>query len=251
MEGALASMLEFARKHGCELVFCDHVKVYESGHEERCSYALHDMLPSPQTAERLRHDVLRPSSTVGSACIKLYRLPDRKRDLPRFNESLSVGEDTEFVFRFVHCVERIGYMHKPCYLYMRNEASAVRAFRSDYELRIRESMDAMKKSVSALGSSCCYNDDFQVYVLFHLLLILVHYIGNPGAPWNMKERKAKYDEVLALPLYCEALKFWKTEDFSLTRNAALFSMRHKLYPMSLAIAKVRQRQFRGMRGAQS
>lgn len=243
-DGALKALLRFGAVHDCDVVFGDLTKVYRDGHTEACSYGTEDIKPSPNFAEQIRHDVLRPVTTAGSSCAKLYHLRGDGWCVPRFDECLAVGEDTEFVFRCFASTARIGYLHQCVYLYQRNTDSAVGSFREDYESRIRNSMAVMRSTIGKVVESESYAVDYQSYVLFHLLLVMVHYLFNPSAPWNAAERRKRYRAVLDESLYRTVLGSWDRDAFSLTRNVALFSLKHRLYALSWTIGAVRQYQLR-------
>lgn len=240
--GSVDALLAFATLHDCDLVLGDHAKIYENGRTELCVYAENDILPSDDFTETIRHDILRPATTAGSSWAKLYRNARGSRTIPRFDERLAVGEDTEYAFRYACSVNRIGYLHKSVYLYYRNTDSVVNAFRHDYASRICLSMDVMHKTIDRTRLSASFEEDYQNYVLFHLLLIMVHYLFNPNAPWTSKDRRKNYYEIADNPVFKKALSYWKYSNFTVTRNAALFTLKHRLYYLSKLIGEVRQRQ---------
>lgn len=241
-DGALAGLLDFGVDHACDVVLGDHTKVYPDGGTEVCSYDPSDIFPSADFAERARRDVLNPGTTAGSAWAKLYRLRGAAWQIPRFDESIAVGEDTEFVFRCLLSTERVGYLHRCVYLYQRNAASAVRRWRADYVDRIVSSLNVMRADVERLPDAARYRSALVTYEMFHLLLILVHYLFNPSAPWNGEERRRAYAAVLGIPIFFDGLRHFDPRDFSLARRVALISLKYRVYPLSLLIGYVRQRQ---------
>lgn len=241
-ESALSALAVFAVTNHCDVVMGDHITLLSPDCIERHEYSSSNIEPSSRFAALLRHDVLRPKKAAGLVWGKLFRTSFLKNRNLKFDPSLAVGEDTDFVFRAVQLTNAIGYLHKVVYLYRRNAASTVMAFRGNYADRIILSMDAMKAQISALHNPREYERDFASYVLFHLMLILVHYLFNPSAPWSVRERRQQYKEMVGNPLFRDAFERYDPTAFSLTRRVSLFSLRHKLYFMSAAIAKVRRRQ---------
>ena len=241
-ESALSALSAFAATNRCDVVMGDHITLLSPDCTERHEYSSSNIEPSSRFAASLRRDVLRPRKAAGLVWGKLFRTSFLKNRNLKFDPSLAVGEDTDFVFRAVQLTDAIGYLHKVVYLYRRNSASTVMAFRSDYADRIILSMNAMKAQIGALHNSGEYERDFASYALFHLMLILVHYLFNPSAPWGARERRQRYKAMVSNPLFANAFERYDPTAFSLTRRISLFSLRHKLYFMSAAIARVRRRQ---------
>lgn len=241
-EASLSLLLEFALKTSSDVVMGNHEALLSNGLVERHCYFDAAIKPSPKFAEQLRHDVLKPRKAAGLACGKLYRKELLQEDALGFNEHLAQGEDTEFVFRVLQATDAIGYINATVYRYRRNSTSAVRAFRGDYVDRIMLSMGAMRNQIELLPSAFAYQKDYSGYVLFHLLLIMVHYLFNPSAPWSEARRRVEFASVLSEPLFVEALGQYEPKDFSLTRRVSLFALKHQIYPLCSLIANVRQRQ---------
>lgn len=239
---ALPELIRFAENERADLVMGAHVSVSSSMKEEHW-YAPNSISCSEAFSRTLRMDVLNPAKASGLVWGKIYRSEFLHSRKVRFDESLEVAEDSDFLFRLLHDPARAGYFHSEVYLYRRNEKSAVTAFREDYADRIGQSLEKMRINIFA-EENPELRAGFDSYVLFHLLLIMVHYLFNPNAPWTRSERRAKYKEVLSQGLYSRVLHEGDTSEFPLTRRISIFSLRHRIYPMSFAISVVRQHQIR-------
>jgi glycosyltransferase involved in cell wall biosynthesis len=240
-DDALRKFLSYGIDNDCDVLIGGYITLLEDSREEHW-YANSDIPCSTHFAKSLRHDVLHPTKSMSSVWGKLYRSSFIRTTGVRFNEELQVAEDTDFVFRLLQQTNQTSFLHETMYIYRRNSSSTVLAFRNDYVIRIVRSLDDMRETIDALPDSASYSADYNEYVLFHLLLILVHYLFNARAPWNDHDRRVEYQRVLDIPVFRSALQANVGRDMPLTRRIALFSMRHGLYEMSRGICLVRQRQ---------
>lgn len=242
-QSALQLLLHYAVSNQCDIVMGSHISVLGHGKEYHNYHDSEEVLEGGETQAFCR-DVLRPQTNAGLVWGKLYRSSLIKGQNIRFNEAIAVAEDSDFVFRAAAHSRRIGYIRQTVYQYNRNAGSAVRAFREDYVERIVKSMDVMRLNLSSVSNGENLLPDFECYVAFHLLLILVNYLFNPQSSWSEKERRAQYRAVLSLPVFAECLQKVDLSQFSLTRRISLISMRYRWYSLSKAIGFVRQQQLK-------
>ncbi len=182
--------------------------------------------------------VLLPDTGNGLLWNKMYSLPCISNNDLRFNEALSIAEDSDFVYRYLSFVDRIAVTDDPVYEYIRSSASAVTSFDEDYERKVLLSMETMKKNQSqTLRVDGSY---IATYYTFHVLLILVHYIFNPSNGWNDKEKRKAYKDLwnkTNLYIY-ESRK----DAFSAAKKIATWCFLHRLFTLNRVIAWIRNRQ---------
>lgn len=227
----------------CDIVFGDFYTGPEGEVAERRSYSDCSISASHELALRLREDVLKQGKFAGSVWAKLFKSSFLSESDIQFDESLQVGEDTEFVFRASCKATSVAYCHEVVYCYVRRQGSATLGWRKDYVQRILTSMDAIGKSVSESHIEAQLREELLCsYVAFHLLLIAVHYLFNPCASWSILDRKAEYNRVLDIPIFSKSLNGYNPEDFSAARRVSLIALKFRLFWMSWLISWIRHKQ---------
>lgn len=238
--GSLSALLSGA--DGCDIVVGDHEVLYQNGSIERRECALPHEGGALLSMGVFREALLKPGKNAASLWGKLFRRQFVLNHGLRFNPDLGMGEDTDFVFRASLETSNVTYIHNVVYRYRRAGDSAVRGWKPDYVDRIRKSMSAMEETLRSHELLADYRSAFADYVVFHLMLILVHYLFNPDAPWDKTRRRAEFATVLREPLFVEALGQYEPGDFSLSRRVSLFALKHRIYPLCSLIGSMRQRQ---------
>lgn len=244
LPGALHSLLEAGIEHNAQIVMGAHISHLSSMTEKHQFWSKTTVFKDSETAIFMQ-SILRPQTSAGLVWGKLIsRDLLRQSDRLCFNQKLTMGEDSDFMLRTVANATGIVVIPDYVYCYYRNEISTVRMFRIDYVQRVESSMEVTRHYLDDLPNAAQFKEEFQNYVAFHLLILLVNYIFNPNAPWSSKERRLKYKQILQLPLFHDSLRGYNPNAFSLTRKMTLRAMRYHLYVVSGAIAKMRQCQLR-------
>ena len=241
---SLQQLICFGEEHDCDMVFGNHRKVMLNGDEVVC-YSNCSRTPSPRFKEKLQHDVLNPVTGASPLWGKVYRRDVIAQNEIKFNEGLKIGEDTDFVFRMLLASERPGFISECTYIYFRNDSSSTMSFNTEYPNYVISSMKAMKTSVTQMCDADAYEDDFASYCLFHLMLVMVHYIFNRNAGWDFARQRREYFKILNDDLYKAALDQWSPRHFGASRDIMILSMKYHLFYLSKTIASVRERQIRG------
>ena len=241
---SLRHLVCYGEDHACDVVFGNHRKVMPSG-EEAVLYSRECIVPSDSFKARLQHDVLNPTKGASPLWGKVYRRDTIEHFGIRFNESLRIGEDTDFVFRLLSVSERPGFICECTYIYYRNDSSSTMSFNRGYADDVVRSMRAMSVNVSQLGDAEAYSDDLATYCLFHLMLIMVHYVFNSKARWSASQQKRAYSCVLDEAIFRDSLDRRGPSGFGISRNIMIFSMKHRIFCLSKAISAAREMQMRG------
>lgn len=241
---SLRHLVCYGEDHACDVVFGNHRKVMPSG-EEAVLYSREGIVPSDSFKARLQHDVLNPTKGASPLWGKVYRRATIEHFGIRFNESLRIGEDTDFVFRLLSVSGRPGFICECTYIYYRNDSSSTMSFNRGYADDVIRSMRAMSANVFQLGDAEAYINDFATYCLFHLMLIMVHYVFNSKAQWDALQQKREYSRVLDEVVFRDSLDQWSLSSFGISRKLMIFSMKYRLFWLSKAISGVRETQVRG------
>ncbi|WP_270417141.1 glycosyltransferase family 2 protein [Bifidobacterium pseudolongum] len=190
------------------------------------------------TIPDFQRNIMLPDTGNGLLWNKMYSLDRIKDNEIYFDESLSIAEDSDFVYRYLSVVDKISITDKPVYEYIRNPDSAVTSFDKDYENKVLHSMKKMEIDIAS--STDIDNSYICTYYTFHILLILVHYIFNPCNGWGRKKRYNEYNRLWEMTK--EYIYNSKKREFSIPKRIAIWSFRHHLFSLSRIIAWVRNRQ---------
>lgn len=243
-DNALNTLVEYGDKYNCDIVQGSYITKLAASTEHHI-YQPESVLFEREKLEELRYDILSPDQGLGLVWGKLFLRSFLIDNSILFDSSVAVGEDTAFVFSAALAAKRVGSIPQDVYRYYRNMGSAVTAFRSDYVDRIVTSMRAMRKLIIQ-SNHPEYISGLNDYVLFHLLLIQLHYLFHPQAPWTEAERKAEYRRVLAMTVFAEPLRLGGFQRFGLAKRISLSTLRHHWFLASRFIAWIRRLQINGL-----
>ncbi|RSX51759.1 glycosyltransferase family 2 [Bifidobacterium goeldii] len=229
-------LFEYAVENHCEIVQGKYEKRMQQGSEFVCYSSRSNIYYGNSLAE-YRRDILMPDKGVSPVWGKIFYKKTIIENNISFEEGISLGEDTLFVFDVALKAERIGYIDQSVYTYVRNTRSAVSTFRQTYVSEIEKSMITMGERTDN-----AYRSAYQEYVLFHLLLVQQHYIFNQKSGWDKAKRKDSYKRIVSLPIFCEALKNKYINNFSLPKRIALYALKYRVYRVSALISYIRSNQ---------
>lgn len=227
-------MLNILSNNNVEYITCGYKRVYEDGKIEEFN---NDGSTLVIDSSEYIKEVLNVHPGYGFVHMKLVK--KEVLNNIRFNESLKVGEDALFNTMICEKIEKVAIYNKPLYNYYFNPESVVRKYDAGYVDKYYKSMEEMKKYLlnkENIDLTYLYN-----YIAFHIMLICVNYCYHPDNKDNMKSLK----EVCNIPLFKEAIKKSKIKRFaSKSRQITLFTLKSKLYFLTAAICKIRQKQFK-------
>lgn len=189
-------------------------------------------------------DILNPQSGMGFCWGKLYRRDCICGHKLRFQESLEVAEDAEFVLQYALQAKTIYYLPGTVYFYQMNPFSAVRKFREDYADQYEKSMQCILHTIMENGYEAQLKQAFETCVLYHFLLITVNYSFHPGQKKGKKQQIADYKKLTKLPLYAEAIHKGNSRRFSLTRRITVYLIRLHFWEGVYAVAWIRHKQLK-------
>lgn len=231
-------MLNTLKKHNADCVACGYNRIYKRKKEkiiEKEGYELNK--------EEFLKKLLLVQSGLGFCHTKIW-----KRSVIneiRFNEDLKVGEDALFCIEVGKNLEKFYMLNDSLYNYRYNENSVVREFDEHYVDKYLKAMKITKKYIERN-----YQNDEKVcervnnYISYHLLLVIINYCMNPKNGLNFLEQSKKTKEVCNITEFKEAIEKTNYCGFSITRKITIFTLKHKLYLITVYIGKIRQIQFK-------
>lgn len=182
-----------------------------------------------------------PQTGVGYAWGKFFDRAILIKENLYFQPQLSMAEDAEFVIRTISKYETILYTSKQFYHYWFNPDSAVRRYRKNYAQSYIDSMSCIQTYVEQEMPQ--YKVECDNFILYHLLLIAVNDCFHPEHPGTIIDQITDLKKKVQLPIFKNALKNLRLNQFSLTRKIAIICIYCHFWIGVAAIAKVRHRQF--------
>lgn len=238
-EHALEDLFTYAERYSCDVVQGAYDAVLPSSVEHH-SYREVDEIFKDESLRVFQRDVLCPDKGVSLVWGKLFRRSFIVENDIHFDREMEVSEDTAFVLDACSRARIIGFTPSVVYRYIRNDSSTVSSYRSDYEERILKSIGRMQDHVKGAPGSNLYKESFDSYVLFHLLLVQLHYLFNQSAPWSGKQRREQYKETLNRKVFHDALELSDYKDFSFAKRVSLYALKFHLYQFSWFISFIRR-----------
>ncbi len=231
-------LLRKLKENDVECVICGYNRLYEKN------------LEVVTKGENLRitnkeflDNILNVQGGAGIACAKLWK-KNAVINI-KFNEEIKIAEDSLFGIQAAKNVNNVYILNEALYNYRFNKNSAVRRYNKDFANICLKSMKAAKEYIEKEYA----NDEsvikkFNNYIAYHILLISVNYCFNKENSLNWIEQIRSLKEVVSIPEYKEGVKKSNYEGLSLTRKITLFTIKHKLYFITMLIGKIRQAQFK-------
>ncbi len=230
----LEKLYAAAVRESADIVLCGYKRVYENNEEVIVKDKDFSM-----TNEEYLHHVLNVQNGFGFVHMKLYRKSLLNAGV-RFNTELSLAEDALFNIEVCRYAKKICYLAEPLYFYRFNRNSAVRRFRPEYVNNFRKSMERADEVLQRSGMT--YDrTDFENYAAYHVLLILVNYCCHPENP---EKGIRSIKEVLAVPVFAQAVKGSSFDNLSVSRKVTLAMLKCRAYGIADWIGRFRQMQFR-------
>ncbi len=233
----LEKLYAAAVRESADIVLCGYKRVYETNEEVIVKDS-----SFPMNSEEYLHHVLNVQNGFGFVHMKLYRKSLLAGGV-RFHTELSLAEDALFNIEICGSAQKIYYIAEPLYCYRFNSNSAVRRFRPDYARNFQKSME-LTDAVLQKSAVPYQRTDFENYAAYHVLLILVNYCCHPE---NEKKGIRSIKEVLAVPVFAEAVRNSSFENLSMTRKITLAMLKCRAYGIANLIGVIRQTQFKRSR----
>lgn len=231
-------LLKKIKEEDVQCVICGFNRIY-NGTSEIVTYKENTIY----SKEKFLEKILNVQGGIGTACGKLWE--KEAINSIRFNENIKIAEDSLFAIKAIKNVNNVYVMDEALYNYRFNKDSAVRKYKEDF---VEMCLDSMKAAKEYIEEEYKTNEKivkrFYNYISYHILLIVVNYCFNDENNLNFIKQIKCLKEVCKIPEFKEAIKESDYNGFSLTRKITLFTIKYKLYFVTMIIGKIRQSQFK-------
>ncbi len=151
----------------------------------------------------------------------------------RFNTTLSLSEDSEFLFRYMKYCKSFRYIQSQYYHYSKEDGSTVRSFDPNMLEKYCLSLDVFKQNM--FGENDKVVRAFDYYILNQMLLILVH---NTFSFKNSKSIHAKRNDLIQITkndAFNNSIKSITFNDLKDLNMIPIFLIKHHLYLFAILI----------------
>lgn len=234
----IEKLLKNLKEKNVECVLCGFNRIYDKS-AEIITKGENKLISKKEFLD----SILNVQGGAGMACAKLWK-KETIINL-RFNEKIKIAEDSLFGIQAVKNVNNVYILNEALYNYRFNKNSAVRKYNKDFANICLESMKAAKKYIEKeYANEKEVKEKFNNYIAYHILLITVNYCFNNENALNWIKQIKSLKEVANIPEYKEGIKKSNYDGLSLTRKITLFTIKYKLYFITMLIGKIRQAQFK-------
>ena len=153
-----------------------------------------------------------------------------------FNPKLRLGEDSDWVLRYLSACRGACFVSAPVYRYTLSEESTIHRWKPGQT-------EAYLDMLDEIGSTPVSGEDnWPLYVLTTLLLILTHDTFHPANPAATGTQFREARRLRRLPVFAEAFNRANLQDMGFAKRATLASLKARLYVPAWAAVKLRQAQ---------
>ena len=159
-----------------------------------------------------------------------------KREMPRFDSELRLGEDSDWVLKYLYTVRKAMFVPVLVYRYTLSDNSTVHTWREG------QSDDYLKMVGKISREKPGKERNWPLFVLTNYLLILTHAVFHPLNPYG---RKAQFHAARMLrddPMIADAFEKADLSKLSLPKRIVLACLRRGWFRPAYAAIAVRQRQ---------
>ena len=160
----------------------------------------------------------------------------RKAEMPRFNSELCIGEDSDWVLRYLYTAQKVVFIPAPIYRYTISADSAVRKWKADQD---RAYLDML---ANVGRGSPGKEKNWPLFVLTNYLLILTHVIFHPSNPKSRREQFRAARELRDGPVISAAFKNAELRELSLPKKLALACLKRDWTWLAYLAVRLRQAQ---------
>lgn len=224
-----------------DCVICGYNRVYDNRTEIYNCDDEWNIISGKEFMEK----VMAVQEGVGYAHMKLIKKEKLTNTNITFDVDVKFAEDAYFCIQLSEKINYIAHLNEPLYNYYFNTESMVRKYDPEYPEKI---LGSMEKAVDYIQENHRDNPRVQKliynYVAYYVLLVVVNYCYHPGNELNLYGKYKLLKKVLCIDLFQQAIDKSSYEKFSFTRKVTLFTLKYKIYIVTMMIATIRQMQFR-------
>lgn len=160
----------------------------------------------------------------------------KKEEMPEFDPGLRVGEDSDWVLRYLYNASKAVFFSDPVYRYTISDNSVVHKWNRGQE---KEYINMMKV-IKSRGAE--KEKDWPLFVLTNYLLILTHVVFHPNNPDNKKCKFESAHELRIEPIIDDAFKHADFNKLRGVKRIVLESLNREQVGFACLAVKLRQLQ---------
>ena len=234
----IEKLLKVLKAQNADCVICGYNRIYENK-TEKITKEKELIL----NKEEFLKTILNVQNGTGFCWGKLWKAEIIKNI--QFDPKVFIGEDALFCMMSCKNINKIYILNEALYNYRFNENSAVRKYDKYFADKVLDSMKIAKKYIEKEYST---NEEivnkFNNYVAYHILLMAVNFCFNKENGLTNLQQIKNLKKICNIDEFNLAIKKSTYEELSITRKITLFTIKHRLYFITMVIAKVRQTQFK-------
>ena len=153
-----------------------------------------------------------------------------------FNPKLRLGEDSDWVLRYLSACRGARFVSAPVYRYTLSEESTIHRWKPGQT-------EAYLDMLREIGPSPVSGEEnWPLYVLTTLLLVLTHDTFHPANPAPFRAKLREAGRLREMSVFAEAFHRADLRDMGLAKRATLACLKARLYVPVWAAVKLRQAQ---------
>ena len=160
----------------------------------------------------------------------------RKKEMPQFNPDLRIGEDSDWVLRYLYTARNAVFISFPVYRYTVSADSTIHKWREGQE------RDFLKMLTMLSQGPAGKEKNWPVFVLINYLLVMTHVVFHPGNPENKKRQYQAAKILRDHPIFAEAFDKADLHSVSRTKRIVLVCMKRNWTVPAYMAVKIRQKQ---------
>ena len=159
-----------------------------------------------------------------------------RRKMPFFDSDLRIGEDSDWVLRYLYTARKTVFISAPVYRYTVSDNSAIHQWRESKD------RDFLKLLAKLSRSPAAKEANWSLFVLTNYLLILTHVIFHSANPASRKEQFRAAKKLRENPLIANAFDRADLTKLSCAKRFVLMCLKRGWIAVAFAAVKFRQRQ---------
>ena len=230
-------LLKSIKENNVQCALCKFDKVYEKKNQNNTFESNYIM-----DANGLIMEILDVQKGFGFCTQKLWT-KNALADI-RYNENIKVGEDSLFCIESCKNINKVFVVNEKLYHYRFNENSLVRKFDEKYAQKYLRAMKETKKYIDKNYNKPEIIKKFNNYIVYNILIIVINYCFNKNNKMSIIKQIEELKKLCKIPEFKYAIKNCNYNGFSLTRKITIFTLKYKLYFITMLIGKIRQLQLK-------
>lgn len=155
-------------------------------------------------------------------------------EMPLFDSSLRLGEDSDWVLRYLYLAKKAVFIPDPVYRYTLSASSTVHEWKANQCNEYLKMLEILSRGTAGKETN------WPLLVLINYLLILTHVVFHPDNPSERKQQFAAAQELREYPLITNAFDCADLSKLSYAKRIVLTCLRRRQFVPVYAAVRLRQ-----------